>query len=538
MRSARKAKGATSAVPAAATAPTTASVRAAPSTLRESDWSRSPLRTPDGAPASVVHLVAELAPFARTGGLGEAVNSLSTFQAAERMTTSVVMPLYKKARANAGPLEPVGEPYLVHVGFRPERAQLFRQAQSNDGVDPNAVPKPAIYFIHNAHYFDRDGLYGEGGDYPDNSRRFAFFSAAALAALPRIANGPLILHSHDWHTALATIYLRTWYAGHPFHQQVSTVLSVHNAGYQGHFPTSTMGDIGLPMELFNLDQLEWYGQVNLLKGGMSFADAVTTVSRTHANELRTPDGGFGLHDAFLSLRDRFVGIVNGIDQRVWNPETDPHITARYSAKDMGGKAICRAALQNAYGLPVRTGVPIFCMSARLVAQKGLDLILADTGLFNLDAQFIFLGAGDKRYVDALGRAAQRWPDKVRVDTAFSDIKEHHLMAGGDILLMPCQYEPCGLTQMRAQRYGVLPVARCIGGLADTVDDGVTGFLFDEYDAGAFARAAARAVRQYAEQRGWTKMMKEAMSRDFAWERSEERYLSVYRGVLAAGWPHR
>jgi starch synthase len=511
---------------------------AIPSTLRQPDNSRSPLRTPDGAPAGVVHLVAELAPYARTGGLGEAVNSLATFQAAERMSVSVVMPLYKKARANAGPLEPVGEPFLVHVGFRPEPAQLFRLTPSSDGTDPTAVPRPAIYFIHNAHYFDREGIYGEGGDYPDNPRRFAFFCAAALAALPRIANGPLILHSHDWHTALATIYLRTWYAGHPFHQQISTVLSVHNAGYQGYFPQSTMADIGLPWALFNVDQLEWYGKTNLLKGGMSFADAVTTVSRTHANELRTPAGGFGLHDAFLALRDRFVGIVNGIDQRVWNPETDVHITARYSAKDMSGKAICRQALQNAYGLPERTGVPIFCMSARLVAQKGLDLILADTGLFNLDAQFIFLGAGEKKYVDALGRARDRWPDKVRVDTGFSDVKEHHLMAGGDILLMPCQYEPCGLTQMRAQRYGVLPVARCIGGLADTVDDGLTGFLFDEYDAGAFARAAARAVRQYGEQRGWTRMMKEAMSRDFAWERSEERYLSVYRGVLAAGWPHR
>ena len=536
MRSARQGRGKASAAPTTTAAPPAA--RAPVSTLRETDHSRSPLRTPDGAPAGVVHLVAELAPFARTGGLGEAVNSLAHFQAAERMSTSVVMPLYRKARANAGPLEPVGDPFMVHVGFRSEPAQLFRQARSSDGADPKAVPRPSIYFIENSQYFDRDGIYGEGGDYPDNPRRFAFFSAAALAALPRIASGPLILHSHDWHTALATIYLRTWYAGHPFHQQVSTVLSVHNAGYQGHFPRSTMAEIGLPWELFNLDQLEWYGQVNLLKGGMSFADAVTTVSRTHANELRTPAGGFGLHDAFLALRDRFVGIVNGIDQRVWNPATDPLITARFTKDDTSGKLACRQALQNAYGLPERTGIPIFCMSARLVAQKGLDLILADTGLFNLDAQFIFLGAGDRRYVDALGAAAQRWPDKVRVDTGFSDTKEHHLMAGGDILLMPCQYEPCGLTQMRAQRYGMLPVARAIGGLADTVDDGITGFLFEAYDAGAFARAATRAVRQYAEPRGWKHMMHEAMSRDFAWERSEERYLSVYRGVLSAGWPHR
>jgi starch synthase len=299
-----------------------------------------------------------------------------------------------------------------------------------------------------------------------------------------------------------------------------------------------MAEVGLPWELFNWQALEWYGKVNFLKGGMSFADAVTTVSRTHANELRTPAGGFGLHDAFLALRDRFIGIVNGIDQRIWDPQTDPHITARYSCEDVSGKAACRAALQSAYGLPVREGVPIFGMSARLVAQKGLDLILADTGFFDLDAQFIFLGAGERRYVDALGRASQRWPNKVRVDTAFSDVKEHHLMAGIDMLLMPCQYEPCGLTQMRAQRYGTLPIVRCIGGLADTVEDGVTGFLFDEYDAGAFIRAVARALRHFAHREAWRAMVCEAMTRDFAWERSEERYLSVYRGVLSAAGPHR
>ena len=512
-----------------------------PSTLRDPALARSPLTTTDGTPAGVVHLVAELAPYARTGGLGEAVASLAAFQAASGMPTAVIMPLYRQVRNKGVALEPVGDPFVVHVGFRAEQAQLFRVAPyqpTPEAPERRRVPRPAIYFIHNAHYFDRPGIYGEGGDYPDNARRFAFFCAAALAALPRVATGPLILHSHDWHTALATIYLRTWYAGHPYHQEVSTVLSVHNAGYQGHFSPQTMAEVGLPWELYNVDQLEWYGKVNLLKGGMAFADAVTTVSRSHANELRTPGGGFGLHDAFLALRDRFVGIVNGIDQRIWDPETDPHIAANYSAADPQKKAVCRAALQRGYGLPVRDGIPIFGMSARLVAQKGLDLILAETGFFGLDAQFIFLGAGERRYEEALGRAARRWPDKLRVDTAFRDVKEHHLMAGGDILLMPCQYEPCGLTQMRAQRYGMLPLARCVGGLADTVEDGVTGFLFDEYDAGSFARAAARAVRQYHDRAGWARMVREAMSRDFAWERSEERYFSVYRGVLAAGWPHR
>jgi starch synthase len=510
-------------------------------TLLAEELARYPLSTTDGTRAGVVHLVAELAPYARTGGLGEAVASLAAFQAASGMATAIVMPLYRQAREKAaGRLVEVGEPITVHVGYRAELARVYKLVHEPpaDVGERRTVPRPNVFFIYNSHYFDRAAIYGEGGDYPDNARRFAFFCAAALAALPRIARGPLILHTHDWHTALAPVYLRTWYAGHPYHQQVSTVLSVHNAGYQGHYPPETMAEVGLPWELFNVDQMEWYGKVNLLKGGMAFADAVTTVSRTHANELRTPAGGFGLHDAFLALRDRFVGIVNGIDQRIWDPATDPHITANFHCGDLTQRAVNRVALQRAYGLPVRDYVPIFGMSARLVAQKGLDLILADTGFFNLDAQWIFLGAGEKRYENALRRMSDRWPDKVRVDTAFSDVKEHHLMAGGDILLMPCQYEPCGLTQMRAQRYGMLPLARCIGGLADTVQDGVTGFLFDEYDAGSFARAGGRAVRQYADRAGWSAMICVAMSRDFAWERSEERYLSVYRGVLAAGWPHR
>ena len=518
-----------------------AGVTSTKSTEGELPLARSALTTTNGTQASVVHLAAELGPYARTGGLGEAVASLAAFQAASGIPTSIIMPLYRKARQRAGDLVPVGEPFVVHVGYRTEQAQLFTKPDAEPPAgwpERRTKPRPRVYFVHNAHYFDREGIYGEGGDYPDNARRFAFFCAAALAALPRIARGPIILHCHDWHTALAPIYLRTWYAEHPFHRHVAPVMSVHNAGYQGHFPRQTMDDIGLPWSLFNFNQLEWYGQVNLLKGGMTFADAVMTVSRTHANELRTPDGGFGLHTAFLALRDRFVGIVNGIDQKIWDPETDKNIAANYSVSDQSGKAVCRAALQREHGLPEREGVPIFGMSARLVAQKGLDLILADTGLFTLDAQFIFLGAGERRYVDALNRARAQWPDKVRVETNFTDAREHHLMAGADILLMPCQYEPCGLTQMRSQRYGMLPVARCVGGLADTVEDGVTGFLFDEYTARAFARSAMRAVSTYWDRDRWSAMVREAMSRDFAWERSEERYLSVYRGVLAAGWPFR
>ena len=496
----------------------------------------SPLLARDGRPAGVVHLAAELAPYARTGGLGEAVSSLAAHQAANGVPAAIIMPLYRQARARLPQLVPVGEPYDVQIGWRRERAALYTTADEGPpaGVGERRRRRRAQhYFIANDHYFDRGGIYGEGGgDYGDNARRFAFLAAAALAALPRIAAAPLVLHAHDWHTALAPLYLRTWYADDPFHRRVSTVLSVHNAGFQGHYDPGILPDLGISWDLFNWAQLEWYGRANLLKGGMAFADAVVTVSPTHAEELRTPAGGFGLHDAFRAMGDRFSGIVNGIDQDIWDPRTDPHVPAPYAREDLAGKRACRVALQEAYGLPVRDDVPIFAMAARLVWQKGLDLILSPTGLFDLDAQFVFLGAGEPRYEEALRWVASQRPDRVRVNTAFSDVAEHRLMGGADICLMPCQYEPCGLTQMRAQRYGTLPLVRAVGGLADTVVDGATGFVFREYDARAFHACALRAVRTFADRNAWHAMVHEAMGRDFGWERSEERYLAVYQQVLA------
>ena len=479
-----------------------------------------------GTPVSVVHLVGELAPFARTGGLGEAVASLARFQAIGGIPTSLVMPLYRQARENAGELEQVGDEFTIEIAGRRESGRLLKKAA--------AVGNPTVYFIDNPYYFDRPGLYGMGGaDYEDNSRRYAFFARAAVAVLPRIADPPVLLHAHDWHTALATVYLRTMYAEDPWYAGVSTVLTVHNAGYQGKFSASTMPDLGLSWELFNMHQLEWHGWMNCLKGGLAFADAVTTVSPTHAYELRTPAGGFGLNGAFTALRDRFVGITNGIDQTVWDPETDQLIAYRFKRDDLRGKRRCRWALQHTFGLQRRAGVPIFALTARLVSQKGLDLILGDPGYFALDAQFIFLGNGEPRYEAALTEIASRAPSRIAVELDFNEHREHWLLAGADMCLMPSQYEPCGLTQMRAQRYGTIPVARRVGGLADTIDDGITGFLFSDYTASDFMAAAVRSLGQYRERAGWREMMRVAMSRDFGWARSEAQYRQLYRRVLGA-----
>ena len=478
-----------------------------------------------GEPVSIVHITAEYFPYARTGGLAEAVAGLANFQHAAGLDVTAILPLYRTVRDEDPDLEPVGQPFVVAIGPRNEEARVFRVAGPAIG--------PRVFFIEHLDYFNRHGIYGESGaDYFDNHRRFAFFALAAMTALPRLVEGPVLLHAHDWHTALAPVYLRTILSPERHARDATTVVSVHNPGYQGTFGPEVMPDIGLPWELYNWQQLEWYGKVNFLKGGLAFADSVTTVSPTQAKELRTAGGGFGLHDVFIALGDRLVGVLNGIDQRIWNPAADTQITAQYSAEKLEGKRRCKAALQRSFGLPQRRRVPLFGMTGRLVTQKGLDLILGARELLDSDAQFVFLGSGDPRYERALVELATSAPNRIGVQLDFTDRQEHRLMAGADIFLMPSLYEPCGLTQLRAQRYGAPPIVRRVGGLADTVEDGITGFAFDGYSAEAFQEAGFRALRGYADSAKWLAMVRRAMARDFSWERSVDQYLEVYRRAIA------
>ena len=485
----------------------------------------APLVRPDGSPAPVVHLAPELSPYARTGGLGEAVASLARYQAASGIPVTVFMPLYSRVREKVE-IQPVGPAFSVTVGPRTETTRIYEPLER---PEPGA---PRVLFVESEEYFDRPGLYGDGlGDYPDNARRYALFARAVLVALPRLLQQPpSIVHAHDWQTALTSVYLKSEFMVHPYYEGIRAVLSVHNAGYQGHFVEETMADIGLPAALYNHRQLEWHGRVNLLKGGLVFSDLAITVSPTHAHELRTEKGGFGLDGVFVAMRDRLVGIVNGIDQDLWDPAQDQIIPRRYSPENMAGKKRCRVALQRATGLS-RWQAPIFALTARLVSQKGLDLILGDPGYFAFDAQYVFLGQGEAHYEAMLTELAERAPSRIAVNLDFTEDFEHLLLAGADMCLMPSLYEPCGLTQMRAQRYGTIPVARRTGGLADTIEDGVTGFLFDDYTPADFMRAAMRAVDQYRDSDAWEEMMREAMARDFSWEKSAARYLTVYRRVM-------
>lgn len=479
----------------------------------------------------VLHLTAELWPYARTGGLGQAVAGLASHQAAEGVDTNILLPLYREARAHAGSLEPFGAPFTVTIGGQREELRCWREAVGE---------APRKLFLDHPFSFDRGGIYSDNGsDYPDNHRRFALFARGAIEVARQLGgeDGSLILHAHDWHAALASVYLRRVHRDRADLQAMPCVVTVHNGGFQGVFPPPTLYELGLPEDLWSLDFMEWYGRLNYLKGGLIFADMVTTVSPTHARELLTEVGGFGLHWVFRKLGDRLVGIRNGIDLDAWDPARDD-IVARFGPDDLSGKARCKQALQDAWRLPRRPETPLFAMSARLVAQKGLDQIVDSRSLRDVDAQFVFLGAGEAQFERALRALAQQAPDRVAVNTDFTDALEHRLLAGADFLMMPSLYEPCGLTQMRAQRYGALPVARRVGGLADTIEDGVTGILYEAYSPAAFDQAIQRAIALYEDRARFDELARGAMRQDFSWREPAEQYAGVYRRAYAARAPFR
>lgn len=466
---------------------------------------------------TIVHVTAEYYPYARTGGLAEAVAGLANSQADAGRDVMVFLPLYPAVRDAAPDLAPLAPPQEISVGAHTEQVQFFQRALQGPG--------PRLVFIDAPRLFARPGLYGEdGADYPDNHVRFAIFSRAAVEGVRQFVTGRAVVHAHDWHAAFAPVFLRA--VGTPL-DDTPVVMSVHNAGFQGHFSEAVMTDLGLPWELWNLHHFEWYGQFNVLKGGMSFCDAVATVSPSHAEELRTAEGGFGLHDAFTMLGPRLVGVCNGIDQRAWNPATDPGIARRFTTQHLEGKAACKDELQRSFGLARRPEVPLFGICARLTRQKGFDLMLTSQRLRTVDAQFVFLGTGDAYYQRALTALKDARPDQVAVEFGFTDEREHRLMAGADVALVPSLYEPCGLSQMHAQRYGTLVIGRRTGGLHDTVRDGQTGFLFDEYSTAAFDAAIDRALATFANATEWQRMMRCAMRVDFGWGSAARRYLELY-----------
>jgi starch synthase len=475
-------------------------------------------------PLEIVHITAECWPFARTGGLGEAVAGLAAGQADNGARVTVIMPLYRRIRESMAELLPGGPSCTVTTERGQEVVTLYRAPTL-----PNA---PRVFFV--AHEsFDRDALYGENGsDYEDNAQRFALLSFAAIEALRFVAPRARVVHAHDWHAAPALAYLRSRRPANR-RDQVLRVLSVHNAAFQGQFPLARITGLSLPDAETLSSPFEWHGRANYLKAGVTCSDLTFTVSPNHAHELRTLEGGFGLDAEFAGLGDRLVGLLNGIDTTSWNPSTDASIASGYSRNALIGKSQCKTALQRECGLSESRTTPLFVMCTRLTEQKGLDLVLGADLLARTNAQFVFVGRGDARYEEGLRALAAAAPERVALRLDFSDDLEHRAIAGADGLLMPSLFEPCGLTQMRAQRYGAIPIVRKVGGLVDTVIDEVTGFVFDEYTPDAFVARLRVAIDRHAQKGVWREMMRRAMLRDFTWGRTADQYSTYYQRSLGA-----
>ena len=476
----------------------------------------------------IVFVASEGVPFSKTGGLADVVGALPKALARLGQQLEVVLPRYRVTKP--GKPEPTMQSLTLPLcdGFK------FASIQ-NAGVADNVQ----TYLVECPSFFDRAGLYQEDDeDYPDNAQRFAAFSFAALELMQRSATPPDVIHCHDWQTALVPIYLRNLYHQNDFFRSTSVVFTVHNVGYPGLFPAQILPKISLGTDLFTMDFLEYYGKVNLLKGGIVFADFITTVSRKYAQEIQTKEFGSGLEGVFRSRRDRLQGILNGVDYDFWDPVTDKLIPANFSPRNMSGKAVCKKALLERMGvkMPVLER-PVLGIVSRFAPQKGFDLIaeIAEQ-LAALDIYIVALGTGAPVYEDLFREMASRYPDKFLVAVAYDNTLAHQIEAGSDMFLMPSRYEPCGLNQIYSLKYGTVPIVRATGGLDDTIEafDGRsgTGFKFSEYTGAALLRAIEQAIAVYHRPEIWRQLVNNGMRKDFSWGRSAEQYLEIYQTVQA------
>jgi starch synthase len=489
-------------------------------------------------PLRILFVSAEVAPFAKTGGLGDVVGALPKALAALGHDVRVVMPLYQVVRHGQFALEELVSELTVPLVIGNRTARVWQSVALTSDVSAARTP---VYFIEQDEFFARPGLYGdENGDYPDNAIRFIFFCRAALALALRLGDPLDVIHCHDWQTALIPAYLRAlpWLDARL--ASAALVYTVHNLAYQGVFPAWAFQLTGLPPPLFQPTGMEFFGMVNFMKAGLLYADVLTTVSPTYAEEICTPDFGFGLHTVLQTRRNALVGILNGVDYSVWSPEVDPHITARYHAEDLTGKAECKKALLQEFHLPGEIETPLIGMISRLVDQKGFDLLVAALDrLLTLNFRLVILGSGAQPYEEFLSSLSQRYPQKVAVRVGFDDVLAHQIEAGSDCFLMPSRYEPCGLNQIYSLRYGTIPIVRATGGLKDTVmpfnpetGEG-TGFVFQDASGDALFSAVNEALTIFANPTAWRRLMRNAMAQDFSWRESATRYVELYQRTIAS-----
>jgi len=480
---------------------------------------------------------AEVAPFAKTGGLGDVVAGLSRALARRGHDVRVFLPFYSRVAKLPYPFVAVDflKDIEVPLGTRRFTFSVLTTKLPDSGVD--------AYFVHCPALYHHDAIYS--GDW-DEYLRFALLSRATLECCQRMGFAPDVVHVHDWHTALVPVYLKTIYSWDRLFDRSASVLTLHNLGYTGTFGAGIVDELGLASHGQFLHQEDLAaGRVSFLRTGLIWADLLTTVSRTYAREIQTPEHGFGL-DAMLRARaDHLVGIVNGVDYGEWNPEQDPYIPHRYSAADLSGKAKTRQALLEKVGLPPVSGTPgapVVGLVSRLTSQKGFDLLF-DTlpeFLYHRDLRFVALGSGEERYEQFLSWLQVSFPGKAWFFRGYNEELAHWIEAGADLFVMPSRYEPCGLNQMYSLRYGTPPVVRRTGGLADTVEPWNpvartgTGFSFDHFTPEGLRWALDSALRAWADPEAWRQLQKNGMAKDFSWDRQVLEYEAAYRRARRPG----
>ena len=490
---------------------------------------------------NILLISAEVAPFAKVGGLADVAGALPKALKALGHDVRVMMPCYKMIETNpAHGVEDCLPDFPVPTGSGATETAFVKQTRITSAHSSEAIP---VYLVGNKSQDDRPGYFQEATDsaavYTYAPEPYAFFARASLETVKRLrpAWKPDILHCNDWHTGLVPVYAKRFYADAPALRNVKTVFTIHNLAYQGDFKREHWAATGLPESLYTVEGLEFFGGWSFMKGGLQFADQVNTVSENYACEIQTPAYGCGLDGLLRSLarRGKLRGILNGIDTEEFNPATDSHIAANFSASDPSGKAKCKAALQAELKLPKKAGIALIGLISRLADQKGFDLISqCIEKALELPVQFVLLGKGDPRYADFFTALQAKYSQQVRACVTFDIALAQRIYAGSDLFLMPSRFEPCGLGQMIALRYGSLPIVRATGGLADTIFDfdaqdapDGNGFVFEEYNADALLETIQRAVSAWGEKKTRQTLTQTALESDFSWERSALRYQELF-----------
>jgi starch synthase len=470
----------------------------------------------------VLYCTSEMFPLANTGGLGDVAAALPAALRELGADVHVIMPAYPSALATA---VKQGKPVAIGSPGRLGTAALIPARTPDTEIQVWLVDCPALYDRPGGPYGDEQGT-----DWPDNAERFAMLShAAALMASNStpLAWRPELVHCNDWQTGLVPAILATRREG-----RSPTVFTIHNLSFLGLFPKETFPLLSLPASAFGVDGVEFFGGVSLMKAGISYSDRITTVSKTYAKEIRTQEFGCGLEGLLAYRAHVLTGILNGADYARWDPSRDPHIAAQYAPDSLDGKRACKAALQSEMGLDVRDDAFLLGSVSRLTTQKGLDLLMdALPSVIDRNTQLVMLGSGDPVMERGFVAAMNTYPGRLAVRLGFDDPLAHRIEAGSDAFVMPSRFEPCGLNQMYSLKYGTPPIVHRVGGLADTVENGVTGFTFDVPNAAALAAAIKRAASTFARPAEWLQMQRRAMAKDFGWPHAAREYLAVYDSLL-------